>query len=785
MLSESANPGGSRRAAWLFGGALVLAVLATYANSLNGPFFFDDRPAILRNASIRQLWPPWPALNPPTDAGGAAGRPLVNLSLALNYAAGGFAVRGYHLVNLALHGLAMLALWGVLRRTLRRPALPQNLRDHAETIAAGAALLWTVHPLLTESVDCVVQRNEVIGGLFYLLTFYGLLRAVPTADPSGSSPRETTRGRWLVVSVLAGFAGVASKEIVATAPLLLFLFDRTFIAGGFGAAWRERKWFYLALAASWLPLGWLVLHNSQRGGTVGFGLGVSSWHYLLTQCRAITTYLQLSVWPHPLVVDYGTGVARGVGDVWWQGLVVLALLAATGLALWRKPAVGFLGAWFFVILAPSSSVVPLTTQTIAEHRMYLPLAALVVATVLGLHAWWHRRAVWIVAALALALATLTVRRNRDYRTEEAIWSDTVAKCPDNPRAYDGLAYAYVDAGRWADAIAACAKAREVNPDYRGDLAAHMGQALMGLGRAAEARPYFEQVIQGKPRDAELHNNLGMALAALDRWPNAIAHYETALRLDPGLADAENNLANALARSGRLADALAHYAAAVRLRPGYAEAEANWARSLAEAGRLPEALPHFEAALKLAPGPEAQVEFGQALAGVGRMNDAIVHLQAALALAPDSLKAHLTLGNALAATGQLAPAQVQFEAALRAQPESAEAHYNLGNLLAQQERFPEAVAHYQAALRVQPDLAGAHHNLALVFMHLDRATDALPHFEATVRLAPDSADAHHELALVLDQLGRRRDAEAHERTALRLRPDFPDAREHLAWMQAQD
>ena len=762
---------------------LVVATIAAYWNSLNVPLFFDDRPAIIHNESIRHLWPPWEALTPPNDGSGVSGRPLVNLSLAVNYAAGGLAVRGYHIGNLALHVLAVLTLWGVLRRTLRRCALPTQLRDKTETIAWSAALLWAVHPLLTESVVCVVQRNEVLGGLFYLLTFYGFIRGTDckaSAEISGKNSRN-----WLALSVGACFAGMASKEIVASAPVLLWLYDCTFVAGNFRAAWRERKWFYAALAVSWIPLGWLIVHNGQRGGTVGFGLGMDSWHYLLTQCHAITTYLKLSFWPDPLVVDYGTHVARGVGEVWWQGLIVLALLGATALALWRKPAAGFLGAWFFVILAPSSSFVPLTTQTIAEHRMYLPLAAPIIAAVLALSIWLNRRVGWAAALLAVALVALTIRRNRDYRTEETIWSDTVAKCPDNPRAYDGLAYALIDAGRWQDAIAACENALKVRPDYRGDLAVHLGQARMGLGQPAAALPYFEQVLRVKPDDAELHNNLGMALAALHRFPEAILHYEKAVRLNPGLADAHNNLGNALAKSGRLPEAIVHYTAAVQLRPDYAEAEANWARSLSEAGHTAEALPHFEAALKLKPGAEAHEELARALVSVGRAEDAFRHYQAALALTPESLDARIGFGNALAAAGQLQPAQAQFDAALRLQPASAEAHYNLGNLLAREEKFPDAITHYEAALRAQPGLAAAHHNLAIALMSVGRPSDALAEFEETLRLVPESADVHHELALVLGQLGRLREAEAHERGALRLRPDFPEAREHLAWLQQQN
>ena len=705
----------------------------------------------------------------------------MNLSLALNYAAGGLSVRGYHVTNLALHVAAVLTLWGVLRRTLRRPAMATRFRESAEIIAWSTALLWAVHPLLTESVVCVVQRNEVLGGLFYLLAFYDFTRA--TEHVSADNAGTTSRG-WFVLSVLSCFAGVATKEIVATAPLLLWLYDRTFVGGSFRAVWRDRKWFYGALAASWIPLGWLVLLNGQRGGTVGFGLGMGSWHYLLTQCRALSTYLKLSFWPDSLVVDYGTTLTTRLGEVWWQGLIIVTLLVATAFALWRRPAAGFLGAWFFIILAPSSSFLPLTTQTMAEHRMYLPLAAPIVALALVMSMWLNRRVAWTAALIAVGLGALTIRRNRDYRTEETIWADTVAKCPDNPRAYDGLAYAYIDAGRWQDAIEACKTALKVNPSYRGDLAVHLGQARMGLGQPEAALPFFEQLLLLKSDDAELQNNTGMALAALHRLPEAIARFETAIRLSPTLADAHNNLGNALAKSGRLPEAINEYKTVLGLRPADAEAEANWGRSLMEAGQPAEALPHFEAALKLKPRAEAHVELASAWVATGQMENAVRHYQAAVELAPEAFEVRLAVGNALVAGGQLDEAQAQFEAALRLRPDSAEAHYNLGNLFAQMEKLSDAIAHYESALRAQPDLAGAHHNLALVLMRVDRPSEALTHFEETARLVPESADAHHELSLVLGQLGRWQEATARELTALRLRPDFPEARDHLAWLQQQ-
>src|SRR5207249_4582190 len=134
------------------------------------------------------------------------------------------------------------------------------------------------------------------------------------------------------------------------------------------SAWQQRRGFYLALAATWLLLAYLVLSSGgTRGTAAGLGLGMSSWSYALKQCEAILLYLKLTVWPHPLVVYYGSGVISRLVEVGWQFTLIVVAAAATLLALWRRPILGFVGIWFFAILAPSSSVVPLVTQTMAEH----------------------------------------------------------------------------------------------------------------------------------------------------------------------------------------------------------------------------------------------------------------------------------------------------------------------------------------------------------------------------------------------------------------------------------
>ncbi|MFI5357299.1 MAG: hypothetical protein ACHQ4G_08190, partial [Opitutales bacterium] len=246
---------------------IVSGVVLAYANSLSAPFVFDDLTGVVKNPSIRHLWPPSEVLFGSREATGAGGRPLVNLSLALNYALGGLDVRGYHGFNLLVHALAGLTLFGLIRRTLLRPVLAARFGAAALPLALSAALLWALHPLVTESVTCVIQRTESLSSLFYLLTLYAFARSADAAAPR----------RWLRLSVTACLAGMATKEIVVTAPLIVLCYDRTFVGGTFREAWRQRRRYYCALGATWVLLVLLVLGNGGRGGVVGFGLGMSAW----------------------------------------------------------------------------------------------------------------------------------------------------------------------------------------------------------------------------------------------------------------------------------------------------------------------------------------------------------------------------------------------------------------------------------------------------------------------------------------------------------------------------
>jgi Flp pilus assembly protein TadD len=585
-FAESATS--SYRWSIILGGAIIgLAALAAYSNSFAVPFLFDDPLSIAQNASIRHLWPIWDALSPsPTSF--VVGRPVLNFSFAVNYALGGETVWGYHAVNLAIHIFAGLTLYGIVRRTLLRPSLRERFGPSATGVALAVAILWTVHPLQTEAVTYVSERAESLMGLLYLLTLYCFIRGT-------GSPRS---GCWFTLSVVACLLGMASKEVMVSAPLMTLLYDRTFVSGSFRDAWARHRQLYLGLAGTWLLLGYQLvgLHNRD----VGLGLGITGWAYSVRACRLVVDYLWLALWPHPLVFDYGEFVAvRHIAEVVPYALILVVLVAGVVFELWRRPAIGFVGAWFFMILAPTSSVVPVVGQPMAEHRMYLPLAAVVTLVVIGIHALLGRGRMAVFLAAAVGLGLLTVRRNEDYRSQLSLWNDTVAKCPDNSRAHNYLGIALLDAGQLPAAMAQYEEALRIRPDYA-DAHYNLGLALVRLGRLPEAIEQYEQALRLKPDDADAHNNLGFALAQTGKIDEAIAHFVQALRIQPDYADAHSNLGNTLAQAGRVPEAIAQYEQALQIDPDLVEAHYNLGVALEKTGRVPEAIDLYEQALKLQP-----------------------------------------------------------------------------------------------------------------------------------------------------------------------------------------
>ena len=613
----------ARSSGWLAAGLIALAALVAYHNSFSGAFVLDDSSSIAGNPSIRHLWPLGGPLSPPHGRGLTVdGRPILNLSLAVNYALGGARVWGYHALNLIIHIVAGLVLFGVVRRTLERI----RAAGDPMLLALAVALLWTLHPLQTESVTYVIQRAESLMGLFYLLTLYCFIRLSEPESllvPLRGTSADGRKGRWAWLSIACCLLGMETKEVMVSAPVIVFLYDTTFVSGGFRDAWRRHWRLYAGLASTWLLLAYVVASAGNRGGTSGIGIGVGAWAYWLTQFPAVVKYVGLALWPNPLVFDYGTEWIPRAGDALPYAAAVIALVAGSGYALLRPGrevpmgarALGFAGAWFLAILAPTS-LVPGNRQTMAEHRMYLALAAVIAVGVVVIYRLAGRRSLALFAALAVVFGVLTLRRNADYRSQLVLYQDTADKCPGNAFAQCNLGTELFSKGRTYEAIDRYETALRLRPDYP-VAEDNLGNALARLGHFDEAAGHYLAAIRLDPAFANAHSNLGVALYQLGRVADATAQFRTALRLDPDDAEAHNNLGTALVRMGRVDEAISCYREAVRLSPDYASAHCNLGNALLRKGAIEEATRHYEEALRLQPDfPEARRMLDQVRAGLG-------------------------------------------------------------------------------------------------------------------------------------------------------------------------
>lgn len=586
---------------------IAAAVVVAYVNTLPNEFVFDT---LLHVGS-------WEVSSLAEAAGRLvrSSRPVADATFILNHSIGGREPWSYHMVNMAVHLAACLTLLGVLRR-IGQAIEDQRRSDIApprwgsEAFAFAVTLIWAVHPLNTQAVSYVIQRHESLMGLFFLLATYAAIRCRQSL--SGLSRR-----MWCGCAAVACAMGMATKQPMFAAPILILLIDRTFLAGSFKRAIATRPVLYVALAATWT----ILLHTSHdmliasgKNATVGMATSgvqtrlVSPVHYLLSQGEVILHYLRLSIAPYPLVLDYRWIPAYPERpDLWVPGLLIVgSLFAAAAIGVirnkwWNVPAMGF-----FLILGPTSSVVPLGDLAF-EHRMYLPLICVLTLLVTG--GWWFLCVIQrdpagpriaglsCLAVVVAVLATMTIVRNTDYRTPATMWPTVTRHAPHNWRAWYNLGIAQMLAGDHEGAIVSLKRALSLLVDPLADAHATLAEALFEAGRADEAISSQRVAVGIEPRSAERWWILGrMQLQARDAA--ATDSLRQATELDPQHFQAFNDLAAAHLAQRQPAKAIAPATRATELAPDFAPAWTNMGFAWLATGKLDEASAAFEQAARL-------------------------------------------------------------------------------------------------------------------------------------------------------------------------------------------
>jgi len=647
---------------------IVLAAFLAYANSFSGPFILDDFLSIVENDQIQE-WSQLGTVLFPERELPTAGRPLVNFSFAVNYALDGLNVRGYHLFNLICHLGSGLLIFGIVRRTLRQSRLKERFGVTSLNLGFASAILWTLHPLNTEAVNYLTQRTELMMAFFYLLTVYASIRAAQAKTRS-----------WSTMAIVACAVGMTCKESMVTAPVMVVLYDAVFVFGSLKGAFRERGRFYGALTLSWVVLV-AVTWSGPRVHSAGFSSGVDPWIYLLNQTVMITRYLRLTVWPHGLVVNYGWPLELALRDVLPYALFMTGLLALTVAALVRKPRWGYLGAWFFVTLAPTSSIVPIATEVGAERRMYLPLVALVVLVVVGASCVASRRGAAVLAVVATLFFVGTATRNIEYQSSLGLARTVVERYPSSV-AHHFLGAELLAAG---DREAAMTELRQAIPGAPGARLI-LGVELLEEGKTSDGIEQLQTFVRDQPMSREARSarqRLGAALLAQQRRPEAIEQLQMVLTMNPSNAeriDTHGMLALAFLGAGSFEEAIAHHREYLRARPNDHEMLLGLGISLVENDEREEAIPVFRRVTERDPmNAIAQQSLATLLYEQKNFEDALVPAEQAVALQPSDPDTHVLLGRVLAQLGRLDESRSLFERALQIDPVHPEAREDLRRL----------------------------------------------------------------------------------------------------------
>jgi hypothetical protein len=345
-------------------GLIALMVLIAYSNTFTASFHFDDGPAISDNAAIKQV----SLDNIRTIVLGA--RPVVYLSIMLNYQLSGLHVVGWHIFNIGIHIATSFLVYLFILRTLTMPALRARYAEKAKWMALFGALLFGVHPIQTETVTYIISRSELLAAFFYLGAILLFI-----------SGAQTGKWRYYAASFLSSVLAMGSKEWAVTLPAVIFLYDYLILSEGNIRTVLSRWGAYLLLL---LPLA-VVLRTldlfSGEKGSAGFGIGTSSnrpltpWTYLLTSFNVIWTYVRLLFLPINQNIDYDYPIAKTLLE-FRTLLSFVGHLVVAGGAFWLYRKKGWLlvpfgVAWFYLTLSPVQSFVPIL-DVIFEHRLYLP-----------------------------------------------------------------------------------------------------------------------------------------------------------------------------------------------------------------------------------------------------------------------------------------------------------------------------------------------------------------------------------------------------------------------------
>ncbi|RJP65537.1 MAG: tetratricopeptide repeat protein [Candidatus Abyssobacteria bacterium SURF_17] len=565
---------------------IFLLCLAVYLNSFSTSLHFDDFFAITGNAAVRDI----------TDVGQIfrvfPGRFLLMFSFAVNYAIHGADPTGYHVANFLFHLINAVLLYFItfMLMVASRTTQDDEMFGHVPLIVA---LLFAIHPILTESVTYISGRTSSLAAVFFLLSL--LLYMGSVMDQRGDGSREKSmfvRTFLYSGSLLVFFLSLWVKESNVTIPAILLILDFCFVEE---SRWNKLKNSLKRVFPFFVVVAAILLWRRMYIGAVGEPRAIrGTAENVYTQMQVIISYLRLVLIPVGQNIDHDYPLSQSLFEPkTLLSVIFLFVLALTAiLRLNKNKVISFGILWWLITLAPTSSVIPLW-DIMSERWIYLSSIGILLVGAAFLRevyalapqvSFRRRLANGAVIAIILALSALTITRNSVWKTEYTLWTDAVQKSPDKARPHTNLGMALVERGDLEGAAREVETALALDPQLP-EAAFSLASINLYKGKYDETIAVLNATFARFPDDSQVpvriahafakaRFNLGLAYFHKGEYSRAIAEYESALRLAPYLPWTHNNLGAAYEALGEYELAIAEYEKEFALNPGFVQARQN-------------------------------------------------------------------------------------------------------------------------------------------------------------------------------------------------------------------
>ena len=717
--------------------ALILILLVTiiiYIPTFNAGFVWDDINYIQNNELIHTF-----------DIGGILSdyvmgnyHPVTILVFAIEYQIFGLDETGYHLVNLLLHlANVLLVYYAILLLTKK------------EMVALVTALLFSIHPLHTESVAWISELKDLLYSCFFFGAYIFYIKYL-----------DSKKREYYLLALLLFLLSLLSKAMAASLPVLLMLTDY-FKQRKFTMKMVVEKTPFFLLAIIFGIVAILAQRSSDAIQDISEysilqRIVFASYGFLTYMWKAILPLNQSAFYPYPVT----GGESLGVQFYIFPLLVLLLLVFVFYSQRFTKKI--FFGVGFFAVtVALVLQLLPVGNAVMADRYSYIPLFGIFYLMAEGFSWLWNRfgrrAAISILALFTVFFSITTFLRNRVWKDGITLWADVISKFPKEAIGYNNRGGIYLGNKQYNSALADLNKSIELRPDYAEALN-NRGVILSEYKRYNEAINDLNRAIKLAPNYPEAYNNRGTILLEMKRYQEALHDINKAIELRPRYAQAYYNRGLVFMDEMKYDLAIKDYEKALEIKPDYAEAIINKAIILKTGNDNEKILADYNKAITASPG-EAQLYYNR---GVVLMNNnqniaAIADFNKAIDLIPGYSAAYVMRANTLLKERDTTAAFNDYLKAIELDPRSSEAYSGRANIFRDRNEHDKAIGDYKKAIELNPGAPAPYYNRGILFIKLKNFEAVISDFSKVLELKGDSAMSYYNRGMAELFLNRKEEA----------------------------